>query len=1011
MRRFLIISCLFWAFTSYSSAQVPPQAQAQAQVRMMLKEIPQSSLITQRPSLLSTENNLINMENNTNYQKVPPFKKGLNYSLSKGVLARSRINKSLSPIEKDFLKRGRAYNLKLKQFGYRFFSQKPGNLISVPVGSSYTLGPGDELFLYVIGAPPNLNLPPVIKLTVDREGKVYVPGFGVFYVWGMSLKEAEKLISKSLGLNVKLTLGKLRTFPVYVSGEVNRPGAVIVTGVNTVIDALVMAGGIQKTGTLRNVIITRRTSKGIKRIHLDFYKLLLEGKPVDLQLQDGDVIFVGPIGKVAGIGGAVKIPAIYEIKGTETLKDLVKMAGGVLPSGYRYRVIVQRYKNHKFLQLIQGSLNDETFMSQRIKDGDLVIIRPILDVPENAVMVSGYAAYPGVYEYKEGMKLSNLLKKDMFLPDSNMYFGLIERRYPLGSTPKYITFSPIDVLEGKQDLELRPRDKIVLYKFGDVKSVDFSNVKDAFVVEGTIKYPGVYAYKKGEKLSSILNSNFIVKNTNLYYAEIERRNPQTFELEKVIKFAPIDILTGKKDIKVQRMDTIKFFPKFIYPPIEVTGLIDKSYYLPYHQGLKLSEALSQAKFQGDIKKLKVIIFRRAFTSYKYSQIQSQNGTSGITLTEVPVKLGNPENLTLRKHISPVGESITIKGNTESSYVQPQRYRGKGLFSHYRQNQILISANGISKEERLKEKVISVYLYDLFIKKSQEADVPLYPGDRIVVQRVKPDEIVEKVTVSGYVKRPGVYKIDERTTLYDILKEAQGFRKNAYPQGIIILRESVKKMQRERLMKAIALMKQELEKEEAGIMQSDLTAEEVRARQAAFEAKRRLLSEMEKAQVTGRISGIIVPFDLEKLKNSPYNILLQDGDKIYVPKRPTSVLVFGEVYNPSALVYQKGMTVEDYILKAGGLTKDADKDNIFVIKADGSVVSSENMGRKEFDWDNENNRIVIGSSDSILNYVLEPGDSVIVPTKIHVPIMWRPLIKDVMQIIYQGAITVYTITKL
>ena len=83
----------------------------------------------------------------------------------------------------------------------------------------------------------------------------------------------------------------------------------------------------------------------------------------------------------------------------------------------------------------------------------------------------------------------------------------------------------------------------------------------------------------------------------------------------------------------------------------------------------------------------------------------------------------------------------------------------------------------------------------------------------------------------------------------------------------------------------------------------------------------------------------------------------------------------------------------------------------MIKADGSVVSSSNMGSKVFAWDDKNNRIILRSSDAILDYELKPGDSIVVPLEVHVPVMWRPLIKDVMQIIYQGAITVYTITKL
>ncbi len=868
--------------------------------------------------------------------------------LSKAVFYKS--GNKVSNVEKEFLRRTKSSGIRLKQFGYDFFSGSPKLNFSIPVDKSYVLGPGDELFVYVIGNPPGIDLSKITRLVVDREGKVYIPGIGVFYVWGMTLGEAEKIISKSLGANIKLTVGRLRTFPVYVSGEVKRPGAVVVTGINTVIDAIIMAGGIEKSGTLRNVVITRRTAKGLKRIHIDFYELLLEGKPVDITLRDGDVIFVAPIGRIAGIAGKVKRPAIYELKSNETVRDIIDMAGGLLPSSYKYKVVISRYKNNKLLQVLEGSLDDEKFISQKVEDGDLILIKPVTSIPKNAIEIRGYVAYPGVYEYKENLKLSNILKPDLFFVDSNMKFAYIERRFPSGSEPKYITFAPSDVLSGKFDLELKPFDRITLFKLGFPKQIDFNRFKDAFVLEGEIKYPGVYAYRKGMKLSQVLNSDLLTLNTNLYYAEVDRRDPRTLEVTKIEKFAPIDVLQGKSDVEIHKLDVIKFYPKYVYPPIKVSGLVKKSYYLPYHEGLKLSEALSSAEFKEDIKELKVEIFRE------------------------------------------VGRKKSLESVEEAENIRVKPETGK---------------------EVIKQNVASVFLYDLLIKRNSKVDLILNPGDRLVVQRVKPEEMVEKVTVLGYVKRPGVFKIDEKTTLYDVLKAAGGFRKNAYPQGIVVLRESVRRMQEERISKAVALMRQELEKEEAGVMQSDLSKEELRARQQAFEAKRRLLEEIEKAQVTGRIAGIAVPYDLESLKDSSCNILLEDGDRIYIPKKPGSILVFGEVYNPSALVYVEGKTVRDYLDMAGGLTKDADKENIFVIKADGSVISSSNLNRDE-NWKGRNLPEWGKPEDyatNILDYRLNPGDAIIVPTEIHVPTMWRPLIKDVMQIIYQGAITIYTITKL
>jgi polysaccharide export outer membrane protein len=847
-----------------------------------------------------------------------------------------------SYIEESFNARLKSLNVKLKQFGYNFFRGFRKLPAAIPVGKDYVVGPGDELLIYVIGAPP-IKVPGLLKVPVDREGKIFLPGAGVIYVWGMRLGDVEKVVSRAVGAPVKISVGRLRTFPVYISGEVNRPGAVVVTGVNTLIDALNLAGGVKKTGTLRDIVITRETSKGKREIHVDLYKLLLQGKPVDIKLKDGDVIFVKPIGKVAGISGKVKRPAIYELKGNETVKELIKMAGGLLPSSYKYKALIQRFKDNQYLQLVEGNLEDPNFVNQKVRDGDILMIKEVLSIPKNAILLDGYTPYPGLYEFKPGMMLSELLTPDLFFLDTNMDFALITRQYPPGTPPKYITFAPKDVLNRTYDLELKPADTITFYKIGDVKSVDFNNVKDVVVVEGEIKYPGVYAFRKGLKLSQILTSELVTEDTNLYYGEIERRNPRTLDIVKIIRFTPIKVLKGEEDFKLSKLDTIRFYPKYMYKPILVSGEVKSSYYVPYHPEITLAEALTSANFTANIKDLKVLVFRKENTEQQKSKKEQE-------------------------------EEAT------------------------------------SSQEEKEETKASLFLYDVLVKKTKEAQFKLKPGDRLVIVKVKPEEAVEKVQISGYVKHPGVYKIDDNTTLYDILKKSGGFLPNAYPKGIIILRKSVQELQKEKLQKAISLMRQQLEKEEAGIMQSDLTPQELQARQAAYEAKRRLLAEIQKSQVTGRIAGIIVPSDLEKLKNSPYNILLEDGDRIYIPKVPGNVLVFGEVFNPSALVYVKGKTVRDYIDEAGGLTKDADKENIFVIKANGSVISSKTAGMKRFKWDDDTNRIML-SANSIMDYVLEPGDSIIVPTEIHVPTMWRPLIKDVMQIIYQGAVTIYTITKL
>ena len=727
----------------------------------------------------------------------------------------------LSPVEKAYLERTGDYGVELRQVGYDFLRSSPARAPSPPVPppSSYRLGPGDELFLYLIGPPPGLDLSSVSHLIVDREGRIYLPGLGVLPVWGRTVAETEEILSRRLKANLRLTPGRLRYFPVYVSGEVKDPGAVLVSGVDTVVEALSRAGGATKLGSLRRIRLTRDSGE---EILIDLYDLILRGRPLRHFLRDGDVIFVPPLAHTAAVGGEVRRPGIYEFRPGETVADLFSLAGGILPSGYRYRVILERYRANEELFVREFALEDPALGKLPLEDGDLLIIRKVTSLKRNSLRVEGHTPYPGVYEYRPGLTLSAFLTEDFFFPDTSLETAIVERDE--GRNPRYISFSPADVLSGRFDLALEP---------GDV---------------------------------------------------------------------------------------IRLFPARFYEPVRLAGCVDSGF-VPYREGLTLKKALAGRNFCREVGLLKAEIYR--------------SGKKGL------------------------------------------------------------------------ERVKKIYLSDLLLRDRSEADVPLSPGDLVIVRVVSPGEAAEEVSVAGQVLRPGTYPLREGMRLYDLLKLAGGFRKRAYPAGLVLVRESVAALQRERLRWALIRMRKTLEKEEAGILQAELSPAEKMARQEAFKARRRLLALMEKVEVTGRITGLRVPEDLEALKDSPSNVLLEPGDRIYVPRRPANVLVFGEVNNPSALLYREGLSVRDYIRLAGGFGKFADKKEIFVIRANGEAFSG--AGGPAIGWDPEGRRFVAGGQ--VLNYKPRPGEAIVVPTKIKVPVMWRPLIRDVIQIIYQSALTVFTITNL
>ena len=235
----------------------------------------------------------------------------------------------------------------LSQFGYEFFRNSSHQFDSatlLPVGSDYVIGPGDTLNISLWGSLNGRH-----DLTVDRQGEIMIPRVGVVKVWGLTYDQAKDAVNKTIGRYYKnyefsLTLGRIRSIQVFVVGEVEAPGSYPVSSLSTVINALSVAGGPTRNGSLRSIKVNR---SGQAAVEVDLYDMFLSGdRSKDIRLQNGDTIFVPVIGPVVAVAGEVRRPAIYEIKGGMTLPELLKMAGGVTAAGYTNRIQVERVANN-----------------------------------------------------------------------------------------------------------------------------------------------------------------------------------------------------------------------------------------------------------------------------------------------------------------------------------------------------------------------------------------------------------------------------------------------------------------------------------------------------------------------------------------------------------------------------------------------------------------------------------------------------------------------------------------
>jgi protein involved in polysaccharide export with SLBB domain len=294
-------------------------------------------------------------------------------------------------------------------FGRDFFRQVPSTFApgdELGVTPDYVIGPGDEVLLRFWG-PESFNG----RLTVDRTGAVYVPKVGSISVAGLHFSELQRQIADDLSrtyrnLNVSVSLGRLRTIQIYVVGEARRPGAYTISALSTVLNALFASGGPGVQGSMRHIQV-RRADRTISEF--DLYDLVLRGdKSQDVRLEQGDTIFVPPVGGQVALGGSFKHPAIYELAAETTLGDLLKTAGGFSATASSEQVSLERIGSDRLRHAVTITL-DSAGNEMLLRDGDVLFAGYISAGYERSVTIRGNLANPGRFAWHEGMRLSEIM--------------------------------------------------------------------------------------------------------------------------------------------------------------------------------------------------------------------------------------------------------------------------------------------------------------------------------------------------------------------------------------------------------------------------------------------------------------------------------------------------------------------------------------------------------------------------------------------------------------------------
>ncbi len=650
----------------------------------------------------------------------------------------------------------------LKQYGYDFFRKSGASfteLRNVPVGSDYVIGPGDAITMILWG-----RIDGTFDLEVDSEGMLYLPEIGSLHAAGLSFGELKKQIKRKMeaitGVNASVSMGRLRTIDVFVVGEALRPATYSISSISTVISALYASGGPSKHGSLRNIQVLRNGDT----VSLDLYDFFTKGvKRNDIRLKNGDTIFIPVLGPVVGVAGAVKRPAIYEMKGEQTIQEIIELAGGILPTGEIQNVVIERVEGQKrrivkSFNLSRSSAETGEHLNTMIRDFDVIKIYPLHDSVRQVVYLEGHVKYPREYELKPGMNLLNIIPSyDALLPEPYLRRAEIIRLIPPDYHPELIQFNLGELLDGdpSENLALKDRDRVIVYNMLEKK--DLSEV----TIEGAVRIPGTYKLYKGMTVKDLIfQAGNISGNAYMDTASLTRVIPGleetlikdfTFSPEKALAGVPSDNIILKKDDSIR----IREIPKY-NQALEQKVFLEGEFLFPGEYTFKAGDKLTD-----------VIEKAGGFTSQAYF--------FGASFHRESVKMLQAKRL--KEYVDKMEEDILLMGSKEAAQAIDDDEAAL-------LKQSLLSRKSLVEKLKTAEPTgrMVIQLDKVMDDPSSEANLELRSGDHLVVGK-RPDII----NIMGEVYNPTAILAESEKTVAYYLKAVGGATPNADTKQVYVVK--------------------------------------------------------------------------------------------------------------------------------------------------------------------------------------------------------------------------------
>jgi len=417
-------------------------------------------------------------------------------------------------------------------FGRNIFNNKlltfePNQNMATP--SNYLLGAGDKVVIDVWGASQQ-----TFEGTISPDGVIVIDGVGPIKLAGLTVKQATQTVKSHLGrfysdCSFSLSVGDTRSIQVQVVGDVVMPGTYTLSSLSSAFNALYAAGGISEIGTLRNIKVYR---SGREIATIDVYDYLLNGNQKgDVRLQDNDIIQVGPYECLVNVRGKIKRPMFYEMKRSETVKQLLSYAGGLSGDAYTKNVRLSRKSGQEYSMYTIDEFQMGNF---NVMDGDSLYVDSVIARYNNMVEVRGAVKHAGQYQLGgEIQTVRGLLQVAEGLREDAFRNRAVMHREKEDLTLEMVSVDIDGILNGTvADIPLKKGDVLYVPSKVDMKG------EQVLKISGEVIYPGTYKFAENTTIEDlILQAGGLTEAASMAKVDVFRRINDVNSTENTGKMA------------------------------------------------------------------------------------------------------------------------------------------------------------------------------------------------------------------------------------------------------------------------------------------------------------------------------------------------------------------------------------------------------------------------------------------------------------------------------------------